>query len=79
MIVISQTTFALLVLLAVAPLALARSSPQTPLPVLGRLLHLLSSLDGFFYPLVLGPLYLSLGPWFIGEVLTGSIGIISGR
>ena len=55
---------------------MARSSPHTPLPVLGRLLHILSSLDGLFYPLVLGPLYLSLGPWFIGEVLTGSIGII---
>merc|ERR1719471_872400 len=55
---------------------MARSSPHTPLPLVGKLLHLLSSLDGFFYPLVLGPLYLSLGPWFVGEVLTGSIGIV---
>jgi hypothetical protein len=35
---------------------------------LSRLL-LLSSLDGFYYPLALFPLYLALGPWCLAELI----------
>ena len=69
--------FSLLLLISVGPLALARLYPGLSFPVIGNFLHLLSSLEGFYYPLVVGPLYLTLGPWFIGEILSDSPGISS--
>ena len=67
-------TFSLLTLASVSSLTLARLHPRTPLPLLGLLLHPVSALDSLYYPLVLAPLYLTLGPWFIGHVLSDSVG-----
>ena len=74
-----QCFFSLLVLLSVGPLAIVRLNPGLSLPVIGKFLHLLSSRQEFYFPLVGGPLYLTVGPWFIGEVLSGSTGNLSGR
>ncbi|XP_067009565.1 transmembrane protein 62 isoform X2 [Anabrus simplex] len=41
-----------------------------------RKLWVLSTVDRIFYPLVLYPLYLTVGPWSIGEVIEGYTGII---
>ena len=67
-------TFSLLTLASVSSLTVARLHPGTPLPLLGLLLHPVSALDSLYYPLVLAPLYLTLGPWFIGHVLSDSVG-----
>ena len=40
------------------------------------LTSLISSISSFYFPLVLSPLYLTVGPWFIGEVLTNSLGVV---
>ena len=58
-----------------ASLTLARIQPHSPLPMLGRFLHPLASRSAFYYPLVLAPLYLTIGPWFVGNVLSDSLGI----
>ncbi|KAJ4435764.1 hypothetical protein ANN_18383, partial [Periplaneta americana] len=41
-----------------------------------RKLWILSTVDRLFYPLVVYPLYLTVGPWSIGEVIEGHTGII---
>ncbi|PNF33569.1 hypothetical protein B7P43_G16995 [Cryptotermes secundus] len=41
-----------------------------------RKLWILSTVDRVFYPLVLYALYLTVGPWSIGEVIEGHTGII---
>lgn len=41
-----------------------------------RKLWVLATVDRIFYPLVLYPLYLTVGPWSIGEVIEGYTGII---
>jgi hypothetical protein len=69
-----QFSFAALVFVCVVPLTLCRLS--FPLPVIGKSFQLISSISLFYYPLVLSPLYLTIGPWFIGEVLTNSIGVV---
>ena len=72
-----QCFFSLLVLISVGPLALARLYPGLSFPVIGKFLHLLASREDFYFPLVGGPLYLTVGPWFVGEILSGSTGILS--
>jgi len=69
-----QFAFVAIVFVSVVPLTLCRVS--FPLPVIGKSFHLISSISFFYYPLVLSPLYLTVGPWFIGEVLTNSIGVV---
>ena len=39
-----------------------------------RFLHPLAARNSFYYPLVLAPLYLTIGPWFVGNVLSDSVG-----
>ena len=70
-----QFIFSSLILISVGSLTLARMYPDSPLPLLGFLLHPLSSLDTFYYPLVTAPLYLTVGPWFVGHVLSDSVGM----
>ncbi|KAK0095811.1 hypothetical protein PV326_007317 [Microctonus aethiopoides] len=41
-----------------------------------RKLWILSTIDRMFYPLILYPIYLTFGPWAIGEVIENHIGII---
>ncbi|XP_075225591.1 transmembrane protein 62-like isoform X2 [Lycorma delicatula] len=41
-----------------------------------RKLWILSSIDIFFYSLVLYPLYISVGPWTVGEIIENHVGII---
>ncbi|GLH01779.1 Uncharacterized protein GBIM_07843 [Gryllus bimaculatus] len=41
-----------------------------------RKLWVLATVDRIFYPLVLYPLYLTIGPWSIGEIIEGHTGII---
>ncbi|KAK6636235.1 hypothetical protein RUM43_009893 [Polyplax serrata] len=41
-----------------------------------RSFWILSTVDKIFYPLVTYPLYLSVGPWTIGEVIDGHIGAV---
>lgn len=41
-----------------------------------RKLWLVANTDRFFIPLILYPLYLAFGPWSIGEVIEGHIGVI---
>jgi len=69
-----QFSFAALIVFCVVPLTLSRVS--FPLPIIGKSFRLISSISLFYYPLVLSPLYLTFGPWFIGEVLTNSFGIV---
>jgi len=69
-----QFGFASLVFMSTVPLTLARLG--FPLPVLGEYLGVISRISELYYPLVLGPLYLTIGPWFIGEILTNSVGVV---
>ncbi|XP_047002995.1 transmembrane protein 62-like [Schistocerca americana] len=39
-------------------------------------LWVLSTVDRIFYPLVIYPLYLTVGPWSVGEVIEGYTGVI---
>lgn len=55
-------------------LTLARAQPDSPLPLVRRFLHPLAARNSFYYPLVLAPLYLTIGPWFVGNVLSESLG-----
>ena len=69
-----QFFFILLVCIAIVPLTHLRLSAApsfTPNSLL-----LLAHLPAFYWPLVLAPLYLTIGPWFVGELLTGSIGVV---
>jgi hypothetical protein len=53
----------------VSPLVLLRRSVCC-----WRRLWLLSTIDRLFYPLVLFPLYLTVGPWFVGDVIDDHMG-----
>lgn len=41
-----------------------------------RKLWIVANIDRFFIPLVLYPLYLAFGPWSVGEIIEGHIGVI---
>ena len=69
-----QFLFILLVCVCVVPLTLLRHNPAPPLTP--RCLLPLARLSQTYWPLVLAPLYLTLGPWFVGEVLSGSLGAV---
>ena len=74
LVAIFQLLFMLLVLCSVLPLChlhLHHVPAYAP-----RGLLLLARLPRVFWPLVLFPLYLSLGPWFLGEVVTDSLGAV---
>ncbi|CAN7988432.1 unnamed protein product, partial [Ixodes hexagonus] len=38
-------------------------------------MHLLVSVDALFWPLVFLPIYLTVGPWFVGELVDGHYGV----
>lgn len=38
-------------------------------------MHLLVSMNQFFWPVVLLPIYAAVGPWFVGELVTDHIGV----
>lgn len=73
-IAVFQFCFILLVCLAILPLTLLRLYPAplyTPYCFIA-----IAHLNQFYWSLVLAPLYLAFGPWFVGEVLSGSIGAV---
>ncbi|KAG7305922.1 hypothetical protein JYU34_008475 [Plutella xylostella] len=80
--VVFQAVFSTLLILNVVPLVIMRITKQPPQP--GRSFHqrmirrmwLLSKVDRIFYPIVLYALYLPFGPWSIGELIDGHIGVI---
>ncbi|KAL1122046.1 hypothetical protein AAG570_003452, partial [Ranatra chinensis] len=41
-----------------------------------RRLWVVANLDRFFYPLTLYPLYLTIGPWSVGELIHGHVGVL---
>lgn len=41
-----------------------------------RSFWILATIDKIFYPLVIYPLYLSVGPWTVGEIIDGYIGVV---
>lgn len=75
MVAIFQFLFSLLVLISVGSLSLARMKSQLP-DFLQRFLRPLAQRNHFYYPLVGAPLYLTIGPWFVGHVLSDSIGVV---
>lgn len=79
----SQIVFSLFLFLTTIPLCLARTWPGPHLhPPLRwfrtwtRRWSLLASLDCMFYPLVLAPLYIAIGPWLVGEIIEGHTGVM---
>ncbi|XP_014599513.1 PREDICTED: transmembrane protein 62-like [Polistes canadensis] len=87
---IFQFLFGSVILLIVAPLCLFRflhilceakrmSRPRIRIKFFHwwiRKLWILSTIDRLFFPLVLYALYLTVGPWTIGEVIENHIGVI---
>ncbi|CAG7687484.1 unnamed protein product [Allacma fusca] len=43
---------------------------------LTRKLWIIASVDKLFYPILLYPVYITVGPWFIGEVIEGHYGAV---
>lgn len=41
-----------------------------------RKLWVLASVDRIYYPLIVYPLYLTCGPWSVGEIIEGHLGAI---
>ncbi|XP_071454329.1 transmembrane protein 62-like [Hetaerina americana] len=53
--------------------------PRIPIRILNmwlRKLWILSTIDRLYYPLTLYALYLTIGPWSIGEIIEGHTGVI---
>lgn len=82
-----RVVFILIVLACVLPMCWIRavqtstwlgppdlSSDRLCCGCLKRRLHLLVSVDVLFWPLVSIPLYLAIGPWFVGEMVEGHLG-----
>jgi len=69
-----QFFFILLVCIAVVPLTYLRlhASPSC----VPQCLLVLAHHPSLYWGLVLAPLYLTIGPWFIGEVLSDSLGAV---
>lgn len=90
LLMIVQALFGVTVALAVAPLCIVRAVHHLqkvgrmrrrrwhggPFQCVLRRLWLVSTLDRFYYPLVFMTLYVPFGPWLIGEVLEGRVGVI---
>jgi len=79
---ISQLLFSLLLSATTLPLCVFRLWSGRPLPanrtlaLWCRRLFLLSHVDCLFWPLVLTPVYIALGPWLVGELIHDHTGII---
>ncbi|XP_070613994.1 transmembrane protein 62 [Erythrolamprus reginae] len=77
-----RAVFVLIIISQVALLLIfrfrAKPKFKKPLGVVVRTtfsLHVLSKLDLFFYSFLLLNLYTILGPWFIGELIEGNVGV----
>lgn len=46
------------------------------IPKLIKTIWIISSTNKLFYPLILGPIYLLMGPWAVGYFLTDSLGVL---
>lgn len=77
-----QTTFATFLLLCILPLIIFRlqkralTNERKFMARLHRKLWLMANIDSLFYPLVLYAMYLPLGPWSVGELIDGHIGVV---
>ncbi|XP_023287605.1 transmembrane protein 62 isoform X2 [Orussus abietinus] len=85
-----QSLFASVLLIMIVPLCVLRllhfmykgkrlRQPRVPIKVFQwwyRKLWILSTVDRLFFPLVLYALYLTIGPWAIGEVIENHVGVI---
>jgi len=69
-----QFFFILLVCIAVVPLTHLRlyASPRC----VPKCFLALANHPSLYWPLVLAPLYLTIGPWFTGEVLSNTLGVV---
>jgi len=77
----SQILFSLFLFLTTVPLCVARvwTGPHPTARWLRTWTMrwcLLASLDSMFYPLVLAPLYIAIGPWLVGEIIEGHTGVM---
>lgn len=53
--------------------------PRIKYPLLKRFvcqMWLLSSIDCLYFPLICYPIYLAVGPWSVGDVITGHTGVV---
>uniref|UniRef100_A0A1B6D3N4 Uncharacterized protein n=2 Tax=Clastoptera arizonana TaxID=38151 RepID=A0A1B6D3N4_9HEMI len=84
---ISQILFGLMLVCCIVPLCFLRflnklvkggyiTTRLNIVKVWYTKLWILANVDRFFYPIVLYPLYLAIGPWSVGEVIEGYIGVI---
>ncbi|CAH0750252.1 unnamed protein product [Diatraea saccharalis] len=77
-----QCTFATLLIINVMPLVILRLQKNPPRyrrsiwNYVHRRVWLLSKIDRLFYPIVLYALYTPLGPWAVGELIDGYVGVI---
>ena len=70
-----QFFFILLVCIAVVPLTYLRVQASST-SFVPKCFVVVADHPGLYWPLVLAPLYLTIGPWFIGEVLSDSLGAV---
>ncbi|CAG4974087.1 unnamed protein product [Parnassius apollo] len=77
-----QTIFGMLLMLNILPLLVLRMQKRPPKyrrKIAQRILRriwLLTKIDRIFYPLILYALYIPFGPWIIGELIDGYIGVV---
>lgn len=80
--VVFQSVFGTLLMINVLPLVILRLQKTPPKyrrrfgRLIWRQIWLLSKLDTVFYPIIFYALYLSIGPWAVGELIDGHIGAI---
>ncbi|CAH0385963.1 unnamed protein product [Bemisia tabaci] len=85
-----QVMFGIMIVSSIIPLCLVRfidhkiKNGNMKKPIVGvvffknwiRRLWLLGNIDQFFFPLIFYPLFLAFGPWCVGEIVEGHIGVI---
>ncbi|XP_014363617.2 transmembrane protein 62 isoform X1 [Papilio machaon] len=77
-----QTLFGTLLMVNILPLVILRFQKRPPKCRRGiankilRRIWLLTKIDRVFYPLVLYVLYIPFGPWVVGELIDGYIGVV---
>ncbi|XP_063619331.1 transmembrane protein 62-like [Cydia splendana] len=80
--VVFQAIFGSLLLMNVLPLVYLRWQRQPPTcrrrltRYVLRSLWLLSKIDKIYYPIVLYAVYVPLGPWAVGELIDGHVGVV---